>query len=47
MEKKMKRLLKAAFKFVVIACTILVGILIVSGLPLEELKEKIQNKIKD
>jgi len=47
MGKKIKRLLKATFKFVVIICTILVGILIVCGLPLEELKEKIQNKLMD
>jgi len=46
MGKKIKKLLKAAFKVVGIVCIIIVGILIVCGLPLEEIKEKIQNKFE-
>ena len=46
MKKKIKRLLKVTFKFAVIICTILVGILIVCGLPLEEIKEKLQKKFE-
>lgn len=46
MSKKIKKLLKAVFKLVGIVCTVLVGILIVCGLPLDKIKEKIQKKFK-
>lgn len=47
MGEKIKKFLKAIFKFIGIACMVIVGILIVCGLPLGEIKEKIQNKFED
>jgi len=46
MGEKIKRFIKVVFKLVGIVCTVLVGILIVCGLPLDEIKEKIQKKFE-
>lgn len=46
MGEKIKKLFKVIFKLVGIVCTIFVGVLIVCGLPLDEIKEKIQNKFE-
>jgi len=46
MGEKIKRFITVVFKLVGIVCTVLVGILIVCGLPLDEIKEKIQKKFE-
>lgn len=46
MIEKIKNFFKAICKLVGIVCVVLVGALIICGLPLDEIKEKIQNKFE-
>jgi len=44
MRNKIKKSLKIVFKLAGMVCIAVVGVLIVCGLPLDEIKEKIQKK---
>lgn len=44
MGEKVKKILKKTIKFAVTACTILAGAILISALPFDEIKEKLQRK---
>ena len=44
MRNKIKKFLKTVFKLVGMACVAVAGVLILCGLPFDEIKEKIQKK---
>ena len=47
MGKKIKKMFKVVCKLAGVVCLALVGILIVCGLPFDEIKEKLKRKIAD
>ena len=44
MGEKIKRVFKGVCKLVGIVCTVIVGAIVVCGLPLDEIKEKLEKK---
>lgn len=46
MRKKLKSIFHTAWKIVGIICVALIGVLIVCGLPLNEIKEKLHKRMK-
>ena len=44
---KIKKILKGTIKFAVVICLILVAVLVVCGLPLDEIKKSLKNKLEN
>ena len=45
--KKINKVLKATVKFAVVVCLILVAVLVVCGLPLDEIKKSLKSKLEN
>ena len=43
----MEKILKKTVKFAVVICLILVGVLVVCGLPLDEIKKSLKSKLEN
>lgn len=44
MGEKIKKVFKAVCKLVGIVCTVIVGAIVICGLPFDEIKEKLEKK---